>query len=165
MFTAFSVPATEARAGSILGRNGGRASEATKSPCEDEKDLRFDTRFGERRSGVNTTQRGPVTTSEGLMVKCQTSAVDQKQEQALKILRSACSSSRRKTAEAIGRKSGMVKGGDARTDRTTIPADRLTDHRVGITLYKLDQVMEGDLDELMNALIAWEQAALLEGGT
>jgi peptide chain release factor 1 len=43
------------------------------------------------------------------------------------------------------------------------PQNRITDHRIGLTLYQLDRVMEGDLDELMNALVSWYQAALLEG--
>ena len=37
----------------------------------------------------------------------------------------------------------------------------MTDHRINLTLYKLDRVMEGDLDELINALVADEQAGLL----
>lgn len=37
----------------------------------------------------------------------------------------------------------------------------MTDHRIGLTLYKLDQILQGDLDEIVNALIAEHQAALL----
>jgi peptide chain release factor 1 len=41
------------------------------------------------------------------------------------------------------------------------PQGRVTDHRIGLTLYKLDQVMQGDLDELTEALTADAQARLL----
>ena len=41
------------------------------------------------------------------------------------------------------------------------PQGRMTDHRIGLTLYKLDQILQGDLDEIVNALIAEHQAALL----
>ena len=41
------------------------------------------------------------------------------------------------------------------------PQGRLTDHRIGLTLYKLDQVMQGDLDEVIEALTAADQAARL----
>ena len=41
------------------------------------------------------------------------------------------------------------------------PQGRLTDHRIGLTLYKLDQVMQGDFDEVIEALTAADQAARL----
>jgi peptide chain release factor 1 len=59
---------------------------------------------------------------------------------------------------------GMVKGGD-RSDKIrtyNFPQNRLTDHRVGLTLYKLDRVMDGDLTELLDAVGAFHQAALLD---
>ena len=45
------------------------------------------------------------------------------------------------------------------------PQGRLTDHRVGLTLYKLDAVMNGDLDEILDALITADQAERLERET
>jgi peptide chain release factor 1 len=39
----------------------------------------------------------------------------------------------------------------------------MTDHRIGLTLYKLDRVIDGDLDELLQALNAWHQAERLKG--
>ncbi|HVC12241.1 MAG TPA: peptide chain release factor 1, partial [Burkholderiales bacterium] len=42
--------------------------------------------------------------------------------------------------------------------------NRVTDHRIKLTLHKLDQVMGGDLDELVSALVNAERAALLDGG-
>jgi peptide chain release factor 1 len=58
----------------------------------------------------------------------------------------------------------MVGGGDRSEKIRTynFPQNRLTDHRIGLTLYKLDRVMEGDLDEMLDAVVAHHQAALLE---
>jgi peptide chain release factor 1 len=42
------------------------------------------------------------------------------------------------------------------------PQNRLTDHRIGLTLYELDRIIEGDLDALISALVGWHQARLLE---
>jgi peptide chain release factor 1 len=72
-----------------------------------------------------------------------------------------------KQADAIrDERRGMVKGGDRSEKIRTynFPQNRLTDHRVGLTLYKLDRVMEGDLQELIDAVGAFHQAALLEPG-
>ena len=58
----------------------------------------------------------------------------------------------------------MVKAGDRSEKIRTynFPQNRLTDHRVGLTLYRLDAVIEGDLRELVDAVVTWHQAALLE---
>jgi peptide chain release factor 1 len=57
----------------------------------------------------------------------------------------------------------MVKSGDRSEKIRTynFPQNRLTDHRVGLTLYKLDRVMEGDLGELVGAVVAWYEAERL----
>ncbi|MCA9624979.1 MAG: peptide chain release factor 1, partial [Myxococcales bacterium] len=58
---------------------------------------------------------------------------------------------------------GLVESGD-RGDRIrtyNFPQGRFTDHRINLTLYKLDQVMQGDLEELVTALRAHRQAELL----
>jgi peptide chain release factor 1 len=76
--------------------------------------------------------------------------------------------SERAAREAATRKS-LVGSGD-RSDRIrtyNFPQGRLTDHRINLTLYKLGQVMDGDLDEVLAALQAAraaEQLAALEGG-
>jgi len=60
----------------------------------------------------------------------------------------------------------MVGTGD-RSERIrtyNFPQSRLTDHRIGLTLYRLEQVMEGDLDEVVEALVAHEQAERLKQG-
>ena len=74
----------------------------------------------------------------------------------------------RSASEAATRK-GLVGSGD-RSDRIrtyNFPQGRLTDHRINLTLYKLAQVMDGDLDEVLDALRAAraaEQVAALEAG-
>ena len=58
---------------------------------------------------------------------------------------------------------GQVGSGD-RSERIrtyNFPQGRLTDHRINLTLYKLDQVMQGDLDEVIDGLIAADQAEKL----
>ena len=56
-------------------------------------------------------------------------------------------------AEASERKSMVGTGDRSEKIRTyNFPQNRLTDHRINLTLYKLDRVMEGDLDETLNAL-------------
>ena len=58
----------------------------------------------------------------------------------------------------------MVKAGDRSEKIRTynFPQNRLTDHRIGLTLYELDRIIEGDLDQLIAALGSWHQAQLLE---
>ncbi|MFQ5566652.1 MAG: peptide chain release factor 1, partial [Paracoccaceae bacterium] len=58
---------------------------------------------------------------------------------------------------------GQVGSGD-RSERIrtyNFPQGRVTDHRIGLTLYRLDQVMAGDLGEIVDALVAADQAARL----
>lgn len=88
-------------------------------------------------------------------------------EKALKILRNRIFDkmvSEQKEAEASERK-GLVGTGD-RSERIrtyNYPQGRLSDHRIGLTLYSLDKVMEGDLSSVTDALIAHNQAELLKG--
>jgi peptide chain release factor 1 len=84
----------------------------------------------------------------------------------MKVLRSRLLDiEQQKQAEAIrDERRGMVGGGDRSEKIRTynFPQNRLTDHRIGLTLYKLDRVMEGDLSEMLDAVVAHHQAALLE---
>ena len=64
--------------------------------------------------------------------------------------------------EAALRKSQIGTGDRSEKIRTyNFPQGRVTDHRIKLTLYKIDQVMDGDLDELIDALIAADQTAKL----
>ena len=63
---------------------------------------------------------------------------------------------------AADRKSQVGSGDRSERIRTyNFPQGRMTDHRINLTLYKLDQVMQGDLDEVIDALIADDQARML----
>ena len=65
-------------------------------------------------------------------------------------------------ARASDRKSQVGSGDRSERIRTyNFPQGRMTDHRIGLTLYKLDQIMQGDLDEIIDALTAEQQAAQL----
>ncbi len=69
----------------------------------------------------------------------------------------------RRADERAATRKGQVGSGD-RSERIrtyNFPQGRMTDHRINLTLYKLDQVMQGDLDEVIEALIAAEQAQKL----
>ena len=68
----------------------------------------------------------------------------------------------RERERAADRKSQVGSGDRSERIRTyNFPQGRVTDHRINLTLYKLDRVMEGELDEVINALVSDEQAGLL----
>ena len=70
---------------------------------------------------------------------------------------------RQMDAERAAARKGQVGSGD-RSERIrtyNFPQGRVTDHRIGLTLYRLDQVMAGDLGEIVDALVAADQAARL----
>ncbi len=138
----------------------------------DEKDLRFDIAAsgGPGGQGVNTTNSAVQVTHlpTGIIVKCQDERSQIKNKsKALKILKSRLlAAEREKQAEAIrDERRGMVGQGDRSEKIRTynFPQNRLTDHRIGLTLYKLDRLIEGDLDELLAAVMAHHQAELLKG--
>ena len=137
----------------------------------DDKDLRFDIAAsgGPGGQGVNTTNSAVQITHlpTGMIVKCQDERSQIKNKaKGLKILRSRLLElEQRKQDEAIrDERRAMVKAGDRSEKIRTynFPQNRLTDHRIGLTLYKLDRVIDGDLSELMDAVGAWHQAAQLE---
>jgi peptide chain release factor 1 len=92
----------------------------------------------------------------------------QNKEKALRVLRARLYEI--KLAEqqaAIGaQRRGMVGSGNRSEKIRTynFKENRVTDHRIKLTLHKLDQVMGGDLDELVSSLVNAERAALLDGG-
>jgi peptide chain release factor 1 len=137
----------------------------------EDKDLRFDIAAsgGPGGQGVNTTNSAVQVTHipTGIIVKCQDERSQIKNKsKALKILRSRLLEIEQlKQDEAIrDERRGMVKAGDRSEKIRTynFPQNRLTDHRIGLTLYKLDRVMEGDLEELLEAVVAWHQAERLQ---
>jgi peptide chain release factor 1 len=137
----------------------------------DDKDLRFDIAAsgGPGGQGVNTTNSAVQITHlpTGMIVKCQDERSQLKNKsKALKILKSRLLEiEQQKQDDAIrDERRGMVKGGDRSEKIRTynFPQNRLTDHRIGLTLYQLDQVVEGDLDELIDAIVAHYQAEALQ---
>jgi peptide chain release factor 1 len=137
----------------------------------DEKDLRFDIAAsgGPGGQGVNTTNSAVQITHlpTGMIVKCQDERSQIKNKaKGLKILRSRLLElEQQKQANAIrDERRAMVKAGDRSEKIRTynFPQNRLTDHRIGLTLYKLDRVIDGDLQEMIDAVRAWHQAAQLE---
>ena len=72
--------------------------------------------------------------------------------------------SKKEAALASERKSQVGTGDRSERIRTyNYPQGRVTDHRIGLTLYKLEQILNGDLDELIDALITSDQAEKLKG--
>lgn len=136
----------------------------------DEKELRFDIAAagGPGGQGVNTTNSAVQVTHlpTGMIVKCQDERSQIKNKaRALKILRSRLLDlEQQRQSDAIrDERRGMVKAADRSEKIRTynFPQNRLTDHRLGLTLYKLDRVVDGELDELVSALVAWHEAARL----
>ena len=89
----------------------------------------------------------------------------QNKEKAFRLLRSKLYDmelERRQNAEAEERRSQIGTGDRSEKIRTyNFPQGRVTDHRIGLTLYKLDKIMNGDIQEIIDACIAADQAAKL----
>jgi peptide chain release factor 1 len=137
----------------------------------DEKELRIDIAAsgGPGGQGVNTTNSAVQITHvpTGMIVKCQDERSQIKNRaRALKILKSRqLDIAQRSQADAIrDERRDMVKSGDRSEKIRTynFPQNRVTDHRVGLTLYNLDRVIEGNLGELVDALVAWHEAERLK---
>ncbi len=137
----------------------------------DEKDLRYDIAHASGPGGqsVNTSNSAVQITHlpTGMVVKCQDErSLLKNKTRALKVLKSRLLDiERQKQADSIrDERRGMVGAGDRSEKIRTYnyPQNRLTDHRIGLTLYKLDRVVQGDLDELLDAVASWHQAERLK---
>lgn len=135
------------------------------------EDLRVDVfrASGPGGQSVNTTDSAVrlVHIPTGLTVICQDEKSQHKNKaKALKVLGARLfemQERERQQAEAAERRSQVGSGDRSERIRTyNYPQNRVTDHRINLTLYKLDKVMEGELDDLVTGLTADEQARLIE---
>ena len=105
----------------------------------------------------------------GTVVECQQERSQfQNRDKAMRILASKLyeeEREKRDAAEAAERRSQVGSGDRSERIRTyNFPQGRVTDHRIGLTLYKIDAIMDGDLDELIDALVTADQAEKLKNG-
>ena len=136
----------------------------------DEKDCRIDVMRASGNGGqcVNTTDSAVRLTHipTGIVIYSQTEKSQlQNKEKAFRLLRSKLYDmelERRQNEEAEARRSQIGTGDRSEKIRTyNFPQGRVTDHRIKLTLHKLDTVLNGDLDEIIDSLIAADQAAKL----
>lgn len=136
----------------------------------DMNDCRFDVFRASGNGGqcVNTTDSAVRLTHipTGIVVSCQDEKSQLKnKEKALKVLRSRLYDlelAKKQNAEAEERRSQIGTGDRSEKIRTyNFPQGRVTEHRIKLTLYKIDAIMDGDLYEVIDSLIAADQAAKL----
>ena len=136
----------------------------------DEKDIRIDVMRASGNGGqcVNTTDSAVRLTHypTGIVIYSQTEKSQlQNKDKAFALLRAKLYDlelQKKHDAEAEARKSQIGTGDRSEKIRTyNFPQGRVTDHRIGLTLYKLDSVMNGDIQEIIDACIAADQAAKL----
>jgi len=136
----------------------------------DEKDLRIDVfrSSGPGGQSVNTTDSAVRVTHlpTGIVVSQQDEKSQHKNKaKALRVLRARLYEHERQKADAersANRRTQVGSGDRSERIRTyNFPQGRVTDHRINLTLHKLDRVMDGELDEIIDALTAEDQAARL----
>ncbi len=137
----------------------------------DPKDLQIDTFRSSGAGGqhINKTSSAIRITHipTGMVVECQDERSQYKnKDKAMKVLRARLLSQEQEKASAqvAAERRGQVGSGD-RSERIrtyNFPQSRVTDHRIGLTLYKLEEVLSGGLDEVIEPLIAADRAAKLE---
>ena len=148
--------------------------EAEDVECSiDPKDLQIDTYRASGAGGqhVNKTESAIRITHlpTGLVVECQDERSQYKnKDKAMKVLRSRLYEMEREkqaSATAAERRSQVGSGDRSERIRTyNFPQGRVTDHRIGLTLYKIESIMDGALDELIDALVTADQAEKLKHG-
>lgn len=138
-----------------------------------DKDIRFDAFASSGAGGqsVNTTMSAVRLTHipTGIVVSIQDEKSQHKnKDKAMKVLRARVYDKFQQEAQAEYdqvRKSAVGTGDRSERIRTyNFPQNRVTDHRIGLTLQKLDQIIEGKLDEIIDALTLEDQTSRLESG-
>lgn len=136
-----------------------------------DKDIRFDAFASSGAGGqsVNTTMSAVRLTHipTGIVVSCQDEKSQHKnKDKAMKVLRARVYDKFQQEAQAEYdqvRKSAVGTGDRSERIRTyNFPQNRVTDHRIGLTIQKLDQILTGKLDEIIDALIMEDQSQKLE---
>ena len=136
----------------------------------DDKDVRIDVMRASGNGGqcVNTTDSAVRLTHipTGIVIYSQTEKSQlQNKDKAFRLLRSKLYDlelERRQNEEADARRSQIGTGDRSEKIRTyNFPQGRVTDHRIKLTLYKIDDIMNGDIQELLDALITADQSAKL----
>ncbi len=137
-----------------------------------ESDLRIDTYRSSGAGGqhVNKTESAIRITHlpTGMVVSCQDEKSQLKnKEQAMRVLKSRLYDFyyTQQEAERAGARKNQIGSGD-RSERIrtyNFPQGRVTDHRIGVTLYRLEAFLDGDMDELIDALILAERSEMLSG--
>jgi peptide chain release factor 1 len=169
------VPATEAQ-----GRIHTSTATIAVLPEADDVDVQIDDKDldisiaasgGPGGQGVNTTNSAVQIRHipTGIIVKCQDERSQLKNKsKALKVLKSRLLElEQRKQDEALSAERRTMVGSAERSQKIrtyNFPQNRVTDHRIGLTLHKLDKVIEGDLEDLISALRTHRQAELLKQG-
>ena len=136
----------------------------------DMNDCKFDVFRASGNGGqcVNTTDSAVRLTHipTGIVISCQDEKSQLKnRDKALKVLRSKLYElelEKKNSAEAAARKSQVGSGDRSEKIRTfNFPQSRCTDHRINLTLYRLDDIMNGDIQGIIDSLIAADQAEKL----
>ena len=135
----------------------------------DANDLRIDTMRSSGAGGqhVNTTDSAVRITHlpTGLVVTSSEKSQHRNREIAMQVLKTRLYDTERQRVHderSADRKSQVGSGDRSERIRTyNFPQGRMTDHRINLTLYRLDQILAGDLDEIVDALSANAQAAML----
>jgi peptide chain release factor 1 len=137
-----------------------------------DEDLQIDTMRAGGPGGqkVNKTESAVRITHipTGVVVKCQDEKSQHKNKaKAMRVLRGRILEARERQAaeERASQRRTLIGSGD-RSERIrtyNFPQGRCTDHRIGLTLYKLEQIMQGELDELVEALVEFDRQERLKG--
>ena len=137
----------------------------------DAAELKFDVyrSSGPGGQSVNTTDSAVRVTHlpTGMVVTCQDEKSQHKNKaKALKVLRARLYDQivQEQNAKRSQERKGQIGSGDrsGRIRTYNFPQGRVTDHRIGLTLYKLEQILQGEIDEIIEGLIAYYQAQALQ---